>query len=206
MSAPVPMPADFPKRALTTCPTSLKRHYGVGWRTIDRWALESGVTPPSGKHFSEKKPAPADLAANARKMHFEGLCRHYGKNQRLMRRWLNELGVAARSFNASAQAKKQWEENPIRPRTERKPSPKGRTVLPAGVRQAPRDSSRAGDAADYLKRWFVPVYRCDDKGELHHRGTSTHYRLGSAIVTTEAMLETAKRKGWNPDAWMEIAA
>lgn len=203
---PDPIPADFTEVAPSSYVAELMTRYGVVRDTILRWCKEAGITVP--KHKREPEPAPADLAECAKKFHFKGLVRHYGRTDKVVRRWLLETEIKPRSFNFVDASKKQWQENPIRPRVEPKlPKPlKGRLILPGGPRQAPRDTSREGDAADYLKRWFVPVYRCTAEGVLHSRPHPTHYRLGNMIVTTEDMLATAKRKGWNPLAWTEVAA
>ncbi len=210
-----PAPDDFQTLAPTMTCSEIMRHYRVSWPNVKRWCRQLGVTPKPQARFEH--PVPVDFKAMAAKMHVNGLKRHYGHNDRLIRRWLKVAGVEARPFNASDATKKQWEEKPIRPRAAkprnrgkqaegmRRPV-KGRVVFPVRPRQAPRDASTVGDAADYLKRWFVPVYRCNERGNLVQTTNPTHFRIGNAIVSTEEMLERARRKGWNPHAWMELQA
>lgn len=62
--------------------------------------------------------------------------------------------------------------------------------------------SQADLAANYLRR-DCPIYRCDEAGKPDFTGQ--HYRRGSMVMTAKDLMDLARRKGWNPDAW-RIAA
>jgi hypothetical protein len=73
--------------------------------------------------------------------------------------------------------------------------------LVAPVDRASRDTSRAGDAAEYLRR-YGPVYRCDVKGRANPR--ADYWMRGSTVLTDNDIIERAERNGWKPDLWREI--
>jgi hypothetical protein len=153
-----PLPSDFAQVAATRSVLDLRKHYGVGERTIRRWLAEAGIVRTRACRFGGREmPARAVKVATPK----------------------------ADSTRPSA-ARSVW----------RQPGPR---PLPDA-----RDNSRAGMAAQYLQK-FGPVFRCNAEGRLDPRGTHWN-RGGRTVLTDDEIMERARSKGWDPDAWMEIAA
>lgn len=67
-----------------------------------------------------------------------------------------------------------------------------------------RVQGRADMAAQHVSEHDrTPVYHCDADGTANPKGD--HWRYGNAILTEDELFAKAERKGWNPDAWREIA-
>lgn len=66
-----------------------------------------------------------------------------------------------------------------------------------------RDTSLAGQAADYLRR-FGPVVRCDDRGRYNENGT--HWRRNFSVLTADEIIERAEANGFDSRAWARLAA
>ncbi|WP_422057730.1 hypothetical protein [Sphingomonas sp.] len=155
-----------------------------------------------------EKPLPSDFAEAAATRRVLDLRKHYGVGERTIRRWLAEAGIvrtrACRFGGREMPARdtKPVEQQAIAPK---RATPRSVWRQP-GPRPLPdaRDNSRAGMAAQYLQK-FGPVFRCNAEGRLDPRGTHWN-RGGRTVLTDDEIMERARSKGWDPDAWMEIAA
>jgi hypothetical protein len=76
----------------------------------------------------------------------------------------------------------------------------GGGAVPGIVEQFHRDMSKAGQAADFLRR-LGPVYRCTDLGRADIAGSM--WRFGNAVLTADDLIDRAERKGWRA---VEMAA
>jgi hypothetical protein len=170
-----PLPDDFATMAHTS-DVALLKHYACSSNTLARWRVETGIPCPLPRQAAV--PAPEGFSALAARMTRNQLRLHFSCSLDKIDRWCRETG--ARPIN-------------------------GR---PAGGRAGPaltfvnRDYTRAGQAADYLRR-FGPVVRCDAKGRFKQDGS--HWRRGSTVLTAQEVIERAERQGWNPDAWRMVA-
>jgi hypothetical protein len=70
-------------------------------------------------------------------------------------------------------------------------------------REVGRDMSRAGMAADYLRR-FGPIWRCDSRGTQLSDGA--FWRRNMAVLTDDEVIERAQHLGWRPDSLKVLAA
>lgn len=177
-----PMPDDFRDVAPGRTVNQLQKIYGCGPEAVKRWREEAGiaacVTGPTGK---APRAIPDSFALVARGMTMKQLRERFSASETLVRRWCAEAGVEPRRAGYAHF---------------RQPGPR---PLPDA-----RDQSRAGMAAQFLQK-FGSVVRCDAEGRVDPRGT--HWlRGGRFVLTDEEIMDRARRNGWDPDAWMEIAA
>lgn len=182
MNRKLPVPADFAARAAGVCTGDLCRHYEVSVSVIVRWRKETGVAGAErcpGRPFSAA-PMPDGFALVAPRLTVKQLRQRYGRGQSVIARWLVEAGVEAR--------------RPIARHA-------GNYPLTMNKR-AHRDESRAGQAAEYLRR-FGPVYRCRPTGSAATRGN--YWNRGGFVLTDAELIGRAERLGWNPDSWRLVA-
>lgn len=190
----IPVPADFAELAANHTRHWLRLHYRVQWRTVDRWARETRATV--GKRTYNSTPPPADLAQLAPTMRKKELIAHYGTTRAIMERWLEVAGAQAkrnRRTRAEVEADK----------ARRKASPKSRFVSPLQPRQVALPTGEDEDAAQYLRRFFVGVFHCDEHGFADPKGGL--WRCGNAVLTRGELIERAERKGWDAQAWRRLA-
>lgn len=181
-----PMPDDFPEVAPGKSVNMLMAIYSCGPGPVARWRKQAGILPsrPAANvklPRREARAVPDGFALVARGMTMKQLRERFGASEALVRRWCAEAGVEPR--RAGYVHFRQAQPRP----------------LPGA-----RDNSRAGMAAQYLQK-FGPVFRCNAEGRLDPRGTHWN-RGGRTVLTDDEIMERARSKGWDPDAWMEIAA
>jgi len=181
-----PLPADFIEHMGDSF-ESLACRYGVSTRTIRRLVRQTGLDRKPKIFGRSKGPAPEGYAEIARERHAHELEAKYGVSEQVRRRWDREIG---------------YERKRIAPaRVEPPKNPRGRPAyMTAPVDRPIVDVSRAGMAADYLRR-FGPVYRCNAMGrpvdaliDGKPNRDATHWRCGNAIVTGDDIIERAESK------------
>lgn len=230
MSAVRDMPADFAERLATTSKHRMMLDYSCGHSTLMRWiAQHEGRWTRGNPH--PLRPMPADFADHARETNAE-LINRYRCTSRTIMRWRELVGVAPRNNDPApmpegfAEAARRMTTAQLCDRFDRSEWCIGRWRREAGIkplRQARtfdftgipgnklsvtshnhhRDMTRAGQAADFLRR-FAPVIRCNAEG--HYDPTGRFWRRGSAVLCAGAVIARAERQGFRPDAWREIAA
>lgn len=111
-------------------------------------------------------------------------------------RMRRETGVRAPNPKvARASAGKDEPKRKVLPR--RAPGKVPTARVPAGG-----DGSLASRAADFL-RPLCPIYRCDVLGTPMADGA--FWLRGRAILTDEELIERARARGWDPDAWRRVS-
>lgn len=171
------VPADFAEHAAVENNTALRARYGnVSVNIITRWRNETGVKAPPSPG-TPQIPAPDGFKLIAPTMTMKQLRMHYGRGVDMIGRWLNETGTKPKTLQYG------YRNGPVN------------TTL--------RDMTKAGQAADFLKRW-CPVYRCDERGRL--KGSGSMWRYGDTVVTPAGLIERAEAKGFDPNAWQRLAA
>lgn len=171
------MPADFVEHAARESIADMTARYGVSQSIVSRWRMESGVVPP--KHL-RGKPVPDGFRIMAQSMTRNEMRKHYGASFDTIDRWLAEMGVKARRAAPGR-------------------VPYGQ---PQSKQQTRRDDSRAGRAADFLRR-LGPVVRCDAHGQ--YSPTGTHWLRGSTVLSADEVIDRALRNGWQPEARRAVA-
>ena len=69
-----------------------------------------------------------------------------------------------------------------------------------------RVQGQADMAADFIRSHDrTPVYRCDREGKPNPKAKFWKYGYGSLVLTEDALIAKAERKGWQADSWREIA-
>lgn len=171
----LPVPEDFTDHAHQLSEL-LEQRYGVGRSTIARWRRAVGMP---GRTEFKAKVMPENFAAVAPALTLAEARALYGVADELLRRWEATTGVKLRRLRVT--------------------HPAGRLKMDRDNR---RDMSRAGLAADYLRR-FGPVFRCDQHGKPSEKGT--HWARGRYVLTGAEIIDRAERNGWQPDAWRTVA-
>lgn len=183
-------PADFAEMAATMSNPQLAKHYGCGTCLPGRWRKELGLgEPPRMKCGPAPRDIPDDFETWAVGKSLRAIAARYGMSHEMARRFRVQIGV--------------------------QPNPVGQHVTPAKpvhlvrnaymttpVDRAMKDGSRAGLAADFLRK-FGPVYKCNDRGSPDIAGS--HWRRGSSILTDAEIIERAQYNGWSADAWKRVA-
>jgi hypothetical protein len=182
------MPADFAEHA-TEPMKDLKKRYSAGDPNIRKWRQQLAVTVSLGPKI---KQMPADFAEVQQGKSILTLAEHYGCGKLPVSRWLKELGIQRERFVSAA---------PVN--TPAKPAHLVRNAyMTTPVDRALKDGSRAGLAADFLRK-FGPVWKCNDRGSPDIAGS--HWRRGSSILTDAEIIERAQYNGWSADAWKRVA-
>ncbi|MDQ2762682.1 MAG: hypothetical protein M3Y22_04085 [Pseudomonadota bacterium] len=179
----IDIPSDFAAYGHRTN-LFLCAHFQVSKQVIARWRRESGTPKPRQLRTRSTfvpKLMPENFAAIAPALQLHEARAFFGVGDGPLRRWAMNCGVTfRRPANANHRA----------------------TAIKVD-RDDSRDMSRAGMAADYLKR-FGPVFRCNERG--NPEGRPTHWRRGSFVLTDQEIIERAERNGWRHDAWKALAA
>ena len=89
MSKMLPVPDDFEQNARKSN-ADLKRHYGVGDKTLAKWRKAIGVVV---KKVEGPTPPPADFRDTALGKTNEWLAEHYAVGKRTITRWRVEAGA-----------------------------------------------------------------------------------------------------------------
>lgn len=172
----LPVPANFADHAHQLSEV-LERRYEVGRSTIARWRRAVGMP---GRTEFKAKAIPDNFAAVAPTLTMAEARAMFGVADELLRRWEASTGAKLRRLRVVTH-------------------PAGRLKMDRDNR---RDMSRAGLAADYLRR-FGPVFRCDQHGKPSEKGT--HWARGRYVLTDAEIIDRAVRNGWQPDAWRAVA-
>lgn len=198
------IPADFAEHAYEPI-ADLRKRYSASYEYIAHWREQIGVTAQivrASKAVMVTRPLtpmPQGFAEYQRGRTTRELEAHYQTSRRLVSRWLGELGIF-RNAERSARAQ-QATTKPSAP--SRKVNPfRVAAALAAPVDLVHRDYSRAGQAADFLRR-FGPVKRCNAEG--HYDPAGDHWLRGSSLLNAEEIIGRAVRNGW-PDPLASIAA
>lgn len=209
-----PRPDDFEAMWQTMPFSKLREHYKTGSDNIQRWLGEIGYTIER----NPGRPIPDDFAEVAPTLTVGQAVERFKVNVQRLYKWERATGVQCRRAHRESRGGR-------KPRVPaaRKVREPARKKAVEFVRAAPpphkvhtaratslrdhgpqRDMSRAGQAADFLKK-YAPVYRCNDVGAQSIGGK--FWRYGNSLPLTDAeLVERATRKGFDPDAWSRVAA
>lgn len=122
-----------------------------------------------------KRACPADLLLILRTYGSHGAAKHYHASLATVTRWRRELELTpqARMKKGIGQSRQ-----------------RGFIARPLIT---VRDTSIAGQAVDYLRR-YGSVYRCDQFGKPDPRGS--HWKRNFTILTDDEIIARARRLGW----------
>lgn len=182
-----PCPDDFREVAPTMFVHDLRKHYRCSNEAMDRWIVETGVKAKCG--LQERLPMPADFAENARRNGNESLIRIYGVSKKIVARWRQECGVKS-PLILTGNAGGLWS---------------FKRDLPL-AQKVNRDGSLQARAADHLRPYYKPVVKVayTDLAKSHPKD---HYLVGRVgVLSPDDMVALARKKGFDPDAWSQVAA
>lgn len=137
-----------------------------------------------------------DLADRAQEMHAAALARHYGVTDSTMWKALKCRGIKAIPAPKAIQV-----HNAEIGRRAR--AIKFRNQHKAVALTDHRAKTQADLAADHLRR-LSSVWRCNENGSPNPKGK--FWRRGWAILTDAELIARAVAKGFDPSAWMRVAA
>jgi len=186
-------PADFAERRAEMSDNALVKHYRCNTGAPARWSSELGL-PERGKKGggSNKITMPADFLTFAPGKTAAEISRHYGFSCDTARRLRIQAGIPGPSASRLAQSGNARPAHLVR-----------NAYMSTPIDRFTRDGSRAGLAADFLRR-FGPVSKCNDRGLADIAGKL--WRRGSAILTDAELIERAERLGWDAGAWLQVKA
>lgn len=208
-------PEGFDERAPHMTTAEMRKEWACGNDAILRWLAEIGIK----RAPTRAQPIPDGFADVAAHWTSADLQRHFGLSEHVVTRMRKVLGIdvrhrgnamaipdgfpsVARTMSGSFLCERFGVGmNTIR----RWRNELGIVVQPGrrGVIRAPGTHSIEDSAANYLRR-TAPVWRCRSDGQFDHRGNN--WRFGRAVLTGEDLIERARRKGFDPDAWRRIGA
>ncbi|MES3054926.1 hypothetical protein O6V14_04720 [Sphingomonas faeni] len=194
-----PIPCDFAQHAAVEHTAELCKRYGVGKDQIRTWrdacGLPALLATAHNKGGRPRGEMPESFAVDAGRMTQRELAAKYHAAPQTIRRWQRAIGIVFQSGRAGV--------NVARANTAKPAHLVRNAYQTTPVDRAVKDGSRAGMAADYLRK-FGAVYRCTPMGGADLKGS--HWRRGSAILTDAEIVERAEYNGWQPDAWKQVRA
>lgn len=185
-----PCPPDFARYAGIETNDELMRRYDCKPSIIWRWRRETGIASKRPELKGPgPRPVPDNFRALAARLNREELRVRYGVSGNLIDRWLRECGLKplGRRQNALQVVASMGK----------------RKVASAMVAPSGRDTSDAGRAAYFLQR-RGPIYRCDAEGRFKLGGS--HWKWRGRAHTDGEIIAEARERGFDPDAWREVAA
>lgn len=171
---------------------------------MNKWAEAVGVdlkaveVVRSGPMLGVKIPVPSDWATVAPTKIRKDLYEHYGVRKLPVDRWIRETGIEPMSRYARLVPVRQKPEKIVKQFIQWKPAV-SRSV----------DWSSAGKAADYLRRYFANVHRCDiqlnvgsgktwgDKRGVANHGKGFWNVDGKGVLNAEQVVCLAQEKGFS---------
>ena len=171
--------------------------FGVTRKAVIGATWRNGI---HGWNRADPKTVPADFVERYETARFAELARHYGVSVTTIKRWQSLKGLKRGTGYWTRE-----KADTVRSAPKSKAGPVDRPHM---------DHSQAGLAASFLRRDRWIVFRCNADGRavdtLRGNGKpnpdASHWRCGTAVCTDDELIARAKRRGWNPDAWQQVAA
>lgn len=209
------VPEDFAKVVDQMGLSKARTHFCASWATVARWAKQLGIERT--RHSCNKNrgtkvvEVPADWHKVAPTLYKTQLMTHYGISYLMVRRLLDITGVKSRptahDLVLAGQPRK------IRAKTKVKtPRRKGTgffalqrlgTALPSND-----NVDIYGQAANYLRRHYQNIFRCDiklyinqsttygDEHDVPNKGRDHYFVAGVGIVHKDELLTMAVKRGF----------
>lgn len=168
---------------------------------IGKWAYDyyadikaRNYAPPSERNAI--LPPPDDFAEMAPTMTKGDLARHYAKHHKAVGRWLREMGLVAKPYVPPVKKPKP-EPTRAGPLVNRASAGAART---GGTPQ--RDITQAGEAAHFLRRTIIPVYRADmvlsetQRRKLPDRGRDMFVVGHYGVIPAAEVIAMAEKRGY----------
>lgn len=189
-----PVPDDFARYAPHETNKELKARYRVYDEVVARWRAETGI--PSPANARKLKPIPDDFVTLAPTMTKKAAAHRYGVSYELVRRWYNDAGIASLDIDASSRMRAHNRRRRLGPNAADR-------AMGTVVVMDSREASEAGMAARHLQR-FAATYRCDRVGRADPKGK--FWRFGRIVTDDAGLIERARYRGFDAEAWRRIPA
>ncbi len=178
-----PLPDDFAANAHRSA-VWLKAHYRVSAERLARWFDEAGIKPAFVKPKAWTRTDDDYLRANFADVQHAAIAEQLGRSAQAVKTRCGVLGLR----KAATGVRRGW-----------------------GAQRAASSHSFDGSAERLAAEYVAthdrcPVYRIDVRGRPDPKGTLWRYGFGTATRTDAEIVAMAKRKGYDPDAWMRVAA
>lgn len=204
-------PAGFVEFVNQNGMSAARNHFTAGWATLDRWAQETGLErrrkKPERTQPLKVPEVPANWHELAPTMFKYQLVDHYGISWLMLERLLALTGTRTRpTVHELAKAK---------PKPVKAPKQRGRRHSGIFHLQNLQTGFGANDntdvyglAAQYLRRWYSNVYRCDiklyinksttfgDENSLPNKGRDHYFVAGLGIITKSELMSLAVKRGF----------
>ena len=197
---PRAVPDGFAEDAKTFTDCMLWKKYHAGRKTVQRWREAVGIlvaNPRPRKNGITPREIPLGFREHALKMSDEELAEKYQCGTTTAGRW-RKATKAYRRVAGAAKAQRVARPKPVIVEFDRAPArpAKPAHLVRSGMQTSPLDrpykeDSRAGIAADTLRRDRWTVFRCDRDGNQEQRGQ--FWRCGRVICTDDELIERAQR-------------
>lgn len=177
-----PVPDDFREHAGSISNSEAMERWRCKKDVLTRWRKETGIRAPLRNGGMNRKPMPPSFRLMAPRMTMKQARAHYGCSQAKIAEWAKEAGIQLRRAASHVP-----------------PGPRQTIQKPTN-----RDMSLAGRAVSECLQRVGPVLRCDALG--HPLEDGFFWNRGGHVLTDDDVIARAKRLGWEPDAWMKVAA
>lgn len=196
-------PVDLPEVVERIGVTAARDHYSVGWETLRRWIVDTGIVVDKTKRFKKQAERPLDIpedwGVRAPTMFKYELAAHYRISGKTVNRLIEATGVDAKRIEA-------------KPKPAPKPKPPRRNWRQRSWGQFNNGGANvqlhtmATEAARFLRRLYPNVHRCDiqmregsattwgDEHGVPNRGKG-FYRVGHKTMTELEMINHALDRG-----------
>lgn len=175
-------PDDFLEMSKSMNNKTLAAHYGFSLQTVARMLAEEGITSRNRTPNAADR-APAGFVETVANLYVTQAVNHYQRSEAVIRRWAKETGARF----------KQW-----------------RGYFTPGPSKVPEaDGSLAARAAHHLRRHFPNVYSArilppSERRRMPDHGNGAYVVGGKGAMSAADMIELAKSKGFDPDAWRSL--
>ena len=151
--------------------------YRISKATAHKWRKQMGYVGPGGTVGAWTERDVYLLRTNFNTMTYSQLCELLGRSAVSIKSKANSIGLRKAQGNFARDSRPTF--------------------------FAQRSQGVADMAAQHLRR-DAPVFRADADGKANPKGKC--WRYGNTVLTEDEMIAKAERKGWQQDAWRELAA
>jgi hypothetical protein len=198
-----PVPADFAEKAAVMGHAELRKLFHASGPVIVRWLAQIGVSK------SNRRALPANIDDIAEGRNIRQIARLLDWNEVVLRNLLKrerpDLYIKARAVGrmmntvaARAVAQRKAAQQA------KKPAKTGVVKLPRVRVAIIRDQAEPRTTADHAMRWLQRIGPCYPSRIINP--VLDDYCFRGVRMTGTQLVAEARRRGWNPDAWREVAA
>lgn len=210
-----PMPADFTQVAPGKQSRWLAKHYGAGRSTVLRWMDEAGIYEP--RPFRAREGLPDNIETLAQTMCIHEIGKAVGWHKDIVAHQLKLLRPDIYAMAKANGLRKAYEGRMRGVAANKAKAAERQAAMPPKPKAAPRRNSvtarlvpipmqteartDVSKAMRYLQRFGACYPRSVERKALH----GYIFALKPGILSADDIIAEAKRRGWQPDAWRDLA-